>query len=770
MSSFTQDLATLLGQVRRPGDFFATGTIDIHPPRLEIAGIGPIALPLLPEQAERIVALAEPARYGRGTETLIDTKVRRTWQIGADRIQISGHAWEQDLAQIVARAAAGLGVTAPVEAEFYKLLVYDTGSFFVRHRDSEKAPGMFATLVVVLPSDYSGGELLISHKGREVRLDLRREEPSESAFAAFYADCRHEVLPIASGHRLALIYNLVRAGEGPLPLPPDYETEQRRATALLRDWERLQESAGSVEAVSDPVPKKLIYPLEHAYTEAELGFAALKGADAAVAGVMVQAARGADCDIYLALVSVQESGWAEYGGYGYRGRHWEESDTDFEVGDVEESSETVFHWQQPDGGQPPLGPLPFESAELSPPDAFEGLEPDELDFHEATGNEGATFDRLYQRAALVLWPRRWRVAVLAQGGRQATVPFLGELAGQWRESGAGQDSPLWQEAHRLAARIRDDWPDSSWDRRRASEAGHAGELLRHLADLGDLEELDAFLSQRTAAGAYAAPDNEHLTSALGRLSSERKAELLTAILACNAPSQPAACADLLARCAAASPDPSALLRPAAVALVASLPGDEPQAPVESYGPRREAPSEAMIADVLTALEAIDPELATRALGHFRSNPATYAFDSVLIPAALRLHQREQARGLDSVRGLREDALAYLRRRIGEPLAPPADWSRPSQVACSCTYCKDLSRFLADPAQPLWLLKAAQGARSHVEASIRSNRCDLDCVTETKGRPYTLRCTKNQASYQRRVEQRARDREHLALLEAGDMES
>ena len=58
MSSISRDLAALLGQIRRPGDFYATGTIDIHPPRLEVEGVGPIALPLLPVQAEEVIALA----------------------------------------------------------------------------------------------------------------------------------------------------------------------------------------------------------------------------------------------------------------------------------------------------------------------------------------------------------------------------------------------------------------------------------------------------------------------------------------------------------------------------------------------------------------------------------------------------------------------------------------------------------------------------------------------------------------------------------------
>jgi hypothetical protein len=47
----------------------------------------------------------------------------------------------------------------PITANFYKLLIYNEGSFFVSHRDTEKAPVMFATLVIVLPSALSGGEL-----------------------------------------------------------------------------------------------------------------------------------------------------------------------------------------------------------------------------------------------------------------------------------------------------------------------------------------------------------------------------------------------------------------------------------------------------------------------------------------------------------------------------------------------------------------------------------------------------------------------------------
>jgi hypothetical protein len=79
MPPITTDLAAVLSTVRRPGDFFVSGTTELLAPLLEVDGVGPIALPLLPVQADELVAVAQRAPYGRGKETLVDTAVRRTW-------------------------------------------------------------------------------------------------------------------------------------------------------------------------------------------------------------------------------------------------------------------------------------------------------------------------------------------------------------------------------------------------------------------------------------------------------------------------------------------------------------------------------------------------------------------------------------------------------------------------------------------------------------------------------------------------------------------
>ena len=762
MPPLTTALAEILSAVQRPGDFYTAGATEVFAPGLEVEGVGVIALPLVPHQAAELIAMAQRAPFGRGEETLVDTEVRRVWQIAPDKVHIHGRNWARSLEAIVAGAAEGLGVAGTVEAEFYKLLVYDQGSFFVSHRDTEKAPGMFATLVVVLPSLYTGGELVVRHKDRAVTLEMRAPDPSEVAFAAFYADCPHEVLPVTSGCRLTLVYNLLRREAGHVPQPPSYTAEQDHVTTLLRQW---AETTGEAD---DQSPRKVIYPLEHAYTPAELSFAALKGADAAAAAVLSTAAQQAECALHLALVSIEESGTAEHtGAYPSRGR-WrsDEDDDDYEIDEVYDRVTALSDWRLPDGGQPDLGTLPFQDDELCPPDVFKDVEPDELDFNEATGNEGASFARTYSRAALVLWPRAGWLAVLNQAGQQVTLPYLAELAARWAESDQDAQSPLWRQAHELSGYMLRAWQGPQGYDIPDEQHSEAARMLRVLTRLQDTERIADFLSDVSAKGLYGRGDNDAVLAAARLLPPPRAADLIAQIVAANAPQTIGACADLLARAAAAPDGPGAWdLRPAATALVSALPGDPARKPTTTMWWRTAAPDAAVVVDTLTALGRIAPALADAAADYMLAWPTTYDADAVLVPALLRLHEQPATRDLAAVRHLRDVCLEGLRTRIALPLEPPRDWTRASALTCHCPLCSELSAFLADPSRRIWTIKTAEANRNHLQASITSNGCDLDVTTDRHGRPYALVCTKNQASYDRRATQRTADLDHLARLES-----
>lgn len=764
MSDINRTLAQVLGTVQRPGDFYVSGRQEIFAPSITVDGVGTVALPLLPQQAAQLAAVAEQAPYGRGPDTLVDTEVRRTWQIGAEHVHIGGRHWAANLQAIVLRCADGLGVQGPVGAELYKMLVYDEGSFFLGHRDTEKQPGMFATLVVVLPSRYAGGELLIRHQDREVALELSSEDAAEVAFAAFYADCWHEVRPITGGCRLALIYNLVRPGRGKRPQPPAYDAEVDKVVALLEQWRRAL-AAGAAQ-----VPAKLIYPLEHVYTAAEIGFETLKNADAAVGALLVKAAQKAQCDLSLALVNIEETGSAE--AVYYRGsRHaYRDSDTEeFEMGEVFERQLVLTGLRAPHDARAKLDRLPFIEDELCPPGVFDDAEPDDVQFFEATGNAGATFERSYRRAALVLWPSESRLDLIVAAGRDVSLPCLAELVQRWQQRGAHEQAAAegWREAHALACRIVQNWPaPPTWGGTRDL----ACRFLDAVRALEDREAIMAFIGAVTVGGDYGQGDNAALVSALVLFPPPDAAEAVQRIVSGNAARDPAACAELLRSVSDAirtahSAATTDSLHKAAESLIAALPGQPAAIALGTF--RQVRPTPALVADLLLALVSLQAdEAGIRLVTHVLAQPEVFPMDKIVVPAALTLVSGAAAqRSWPPIRELTGACRHHLAQRIAEPLEAPSDFSRPSHVTCRCPHCIELARFLADPKRKQWVLKAAEAHRSHVEASIGRDACDVDTETLRHTRPYELRCTKSQASYQRRVEQRKRDlQNHAQLLE------
>ena len=99
-----------------------------------------------------------------------------------------------------------MSLSSPIRAELYMLNVYSTGGHFKSHVDTPRSKDMFGSLVVCLPSEFTGGALVTRHQGREVTFDW--SSSTTTHWAAFFSDVEHEVLPVTSGHRITLTYNL----------------------------------------------------------------------------------------------------------------------------------------------------------------------------------------------------------------------------------------------------------------------------------------------------------------------------------------------------------------------------------------------------------------------------------------------------------------------------------------------------------------------------------------------------------------------------------
>jgi len=732
-------LPRLLADIKRPGDFYGTGEVPLPVVRLAVDGVGILGLPLPPMQVEALARVATPAPYGRGRDTLVDPTVRRCGQIGASAVDASDWRWQALLDTVVGGAVAALGVEGGATASLYKMLVYERGDFFREHRDTEKVPGMFATLVIVLPAEHEGGELVIRHEGREVTVDLSGPDLGLARWAAFYTDCQHELMPLRSGHRVALIYNLGRR-EGPAPRVPDHRPQIARVAEALREW-----------AAGPDTPVKVVYPLAHRYTPAELSFAALKNEDAAVAAVLEHAATRSDCVLRLAMVSIEESGSAEPIWTGRRGGWGHAEPERYEVIDVSERTQTLDGWRHPDDRPEAMGPVRYEDSEVSPAGALADEEPDDEHFREATGNEGASFDRTYHRAALVLWPEARELEVIQQGGPEAAIAALERFLAD------PADVPR---AEAMAHLIVNAWPRPSPESYWTPYHHDRARLIAALARVEDTGALSRFLREVIGAGAFDGSETEAIVAALARVRESDASEIIAAVAHRRATARWAPVTRLLRAAARARPGAS-LSTAAQVVLAAMRTVDE----VPS-GDRERTNRAEGLADLVHAIGGIGvPDLGAELARAALANPARWPFDGVVVPAVLALPRSGSAAYRAAADPLRGACLLHLRARIALPLAPPADAVRSrDRLTCTCRDCSALGSFLADPVATTWTLKAVAAQRAHIEEWIKRAGCDVDFRTERRGSPHTLVCAKNQASYQALVRQRAADLEHLAQIE------
>ena len=734
-----EPLERLLLSVDRSGDFCIHGRVFVLMPRLEVEGVGMLSFPVPDSQVRALVAAAERAPYGKGTATLVDTSVRDCWQIGAARIRLGGAAWPDTFSGILNTVAAGLGCpSGRLEAQLYKLLIYEPGGFFSAHRDTEKADGMIATLSVSLPVSGTGGELVVRHRGREVSIDMSAGEPSELAFAAFFADCEHETRPVRKGCRLSLVFNLcLRPGDSETPRhAPDYSDRVRDIAEQLAAW-----------CDGEGGPDKLVWLLEHDYSEAGLSFDALKNSDAALARILKLAVDRADCVLYAAIMHIEEEGALDDSSSDYFGAWDGDNAEHLEMGEVFDGYYWLDGWVGQDGGQPALGKISLNPEELLPTGMLDEVEPDQQWVNEATGNAGITLERAYRHAAFVIWPRRRTLDILAGAGINGAVVWVAEQFGRDEALVGG-----------LIARLIEIWSALPQQRDEQSRA----EMLRLLGKVGDAVLALRFLHEIVLTR-YDGSENESLPITLAMVG-------------------PGASGEFLAEMAGSrfSLFPDAILK--LLLLVGELPGfewrdalvDSVRAAVaalpELLGQRREIREVAWRSDPpyqRFGCEAIRDlftltwrcgleELARDAVAMIADYPEAVTPERT-VPAALDAISRVKGlTGSAAYPALWRHAVDALLARSSKPPKEPQDWTVSADVSCNCKHCRELKVFCRDPVAQIQRFPLRKELRAHLHHQIDAHQLDMSHVTERRGRPFTLVCTKNRASFQRRLVEYAED--------------
>ena len=737
-------LEELLRSVERPGDYCAHGRLFAAMPVVHVDGVGALSFPVPAGQVRALLSVAERAPYGKGPDTVVDTSVRDCWQIDAAQVRLGGSAWPETFAAVLESAARGLGCPADrLEARPYKLLVYEEGGFFSEHRDTEKAAGMVATLCVSLPTAGSGGELIVRHGGRETMIDLRAEEPSELAFAAFYADCTHETRPVVAGHRLSVVYNLsLRRGDTRTPRKaPDYSAVAGRIA------QRLAVRGEAVAAAGSAAPA-IVWLLDHEYSSAGLSFDALKNGDDAVARTLALAADRADWALHAAIVHIEEEGAAEFRGEPVD--YWEgpaDEVGDVRMGELFHSARRLADWVGRDGNVGVFGEVPLDVAELLPRGALDDAEPDEQRLHEASGNEGVTLERAYRRAALAMWPRTATLDVVAAGSAAAAVAWVeAQLEGGLPRAGAGPED--------LLSRLVDIWTPSG----SPNDHGARAAMLRLLGAAGRAVPATRFLREILLLD-YDGSENADLPPALELVGPREAADFLAALVKRGLPSCPEETIALLRSVSerlldSEEPAWGPALRASVGALLDALPAalapEHDDASLWTPVRRVSLGARAVAELFLLARQWGLTEAAETAARTVVRHPGAVTQDRTLPAALAEMRTRSGMAGSAAYLTLWSHAADALLLRSATPPEDPRDWVIAADLPCGCEHCERLRAFCADPIARVARYPLRKELRKHLHRVIDRQRLDLDHATERRGRPFTLVCTKNRASHERRA--------------------
>jgi hypothetical protein len=424
MNDTKKELFSLLKTIKGSGSFETSGIKKFTSPGLRIKGIGEIGLPLSPLQIGDIIQVSHKAPFGKGSKTITDTTVRSAWEIDAAALSFHNEDWQEFMEGIIKKIKAGLGIEDnSVVASLYKLLIYEQGDFFLPHKDSEKEPGMFGTLIIGLPSTHTGGELIIRFDGREKIIDFASPANNyKMPYIAFFADCDHEVKPITSGYRVCVVYNLLQSsGTQRLGLAQT-SSQLKQMAALLKS---LPNSTGEE-------PKAIL--LEHQYTPANFSWDSLKHHDKPRAELLLEAANQAGYFATLGLVTHYQMGELEDSSYdyGYRDRYRNRDSKgsgDGTMGEVYEEYTTIEHWG--DGKIPALGKIDIGNDDLLSDYEIGKGTPIEEQEEGFTGNAGMTMEYWYHYGAVIFWPKNKHIDLLSIAAVPVRLKWLEYYYNHW---------------------------------------------------------------------------------------------------------------------------------------------------------------------------------------------------------------------------------------------------------------------------------------------------------------------------------------------------
>ncbi|KAF8531990.1 hypothetical protein JB92DRAFT_2846005 [Gautieria morchelliformis] len=150
------------------------------------------------DELQQLLEVCVPSPHGRGNETVFDESYRLARELQQDTFALTMDILNES------------GVMASISA---------LTRIFKPHRDTPKSARHIGTVVVALPIPFQGGDLRVSHEGKQVLFEwgttcsTSLQDRMALPWAFLFSDVEHEVLPVKSGTRVTLAYDIFTSKE-----------------------------------------------------------------------------------------------------------------------------------------------------------------------------------------------------------------------------------------------------------------------------------------------------------------------------------------------------------------------------------------------------------------------------------------------------------------------------------------------------------------------------------------------------------------------------
>jgi hypothetical protein len=716
MSPFKQNILNCLKDLKGSGKFITAHTTEFQFPELETKGVGEIAYPINQNQAKALIDVAHKAPFGKGSKTIVDKSVRSAWEIDASELVFKGSRWNSFLDKILKNIKPQLGLeNHNISAHLYKMLIYEKGDFFLPHKDSEKEKGMFGTLVIGLPSKHTGGELVVRFEGKEEVVDFSAASGDyKISYAAFYADCDHEIKPLTSGYRICLVYNLVQqTSEKKIQLTSVETYSEQLAEILLKGQQE------------DNIEPHIIL-LGHQYTPENFSAYSLKLNDRLKAETLLRAADKAGAYAKMCLVTSYQTGAAEY-----------DSEDDEEMGEVDDDSLTIEHWLESD--LPGLTNIIFEENDLIA--SFELNEGDPI-IKESTGymgNYGPDVMHWYHYGAVVIWSKEINAELLPQQNTKNTLDWINYFNKNLKRVSKSEITAV---DLLLSAGLKNATRGENanfnaiadWAINRKDEAFFLKQNLKSCQSY--FVKIDAVYWLKLANYFPTATTAKILQLVTTDINLEVIEQMLAVLRVFYTTDK---------------------LNQLVLQQIKNLP--HYFSGLSKKSSQKEPPATRFVLDDLFWLENKVPQdeswvnqIAEIIAGYHEQK----YFNHLLVPQLLAL--TEKTRLTNKIIFI---CRQHLQERVDNKPQPPSNWRR--EMPLTTTHKKEwqlLKSFLESPDQEVFDYRKNQNERNDLENALRSVVIDVKTETIKRGSPHTLRITKTQAAYNNQMK---RWNEERALL-------